>query len=205
VTRSLVDVRRAAVGDLDDVLALWAQARRERAERGRPTPGTEIPVEQLAPRLAEALAANQVEILLARRDGRPAGFLTVHETPLTFLADQPSLSIDHLYVAPSARRLGVARAMLGHVAGRAERSGADQIVSSVTPWARATHRFFARLGFSPVMVRRSVAPATLRRRLAGESHRGALEDLLARRRSLRARKGRGPRLGGSGQFLDDAG
>ena len=138
-------------------------------------------------RLREALAAGQVEILLARREGTAAGFLIFRETPLTFMADQPSISIDHLFVAVDQRRHGVARAMLAQVAVRAERSGVDQIVSSVTPWARDTHRFFARLGFAPVIVRRSASTSALRRRLSGESHRGALEDLLSRRRSLRAR------------------
>ena len=65
-------------------------------------------------------------------------------------------------------------------------------ITSVAPWARDMHRFFARLGFSPVTVRRSVSPAVLRRRLTGEQHRGALEDLLSRRRSLRARARRQP-------------
>ncbi len=49
------------------------------------------------------------------------------------------------------------------------------------------HRFLARLGFTPLVLRRVVATSTLRRRLAGESKRSALEDLLSRRRSLRAR------------------
>ena len=53
--------------------------------------------------------------------------------------------------------------------------------------ALEVHRFLARLGFTPLVLRRVVNTATLRRRLAGESKRSALEDLLSRRRSLRAR------------------
>jgi GNAT superfamily N-acetyltransferase len=188
VPRALVDVRRVTVDELGDVLELWNQGRDEITRQGRQSTSAE----QVAPRLADALAAGQIEILLARREGRPAGFLILRETPLTFMVDQPAICIDQLFVAVEARRHGVARAMLSLVAGRAERSGAEQIVSSVTPWARETHRFFARLGFSPLTVRRSVSPATLRRRLGGESTRGGLEDLLARRRSLRARARRRP-------------
>jgi GNAT superfamily N-acetyltransferase len=188
VARALLDVRRATSDDLDEVLALWAQGRDEVSRHGRPS----TPAEQVAPRLAEALAAGEIDVLLARREGRPAGFLIYREMPLTFLADQQSISIDQMFVAPGERRHGVARAMLGQVAARAERIRADQIVSSVAPAAREMHRFFARLGFAPVTVRRSVAPAALRRRLGGEKRRGALEDLLSRRRSLRARAGRAP-------------
>jgi hypothetical protein len=52
------------------------------------------------------------------------------------------------------------------------------------------HRFLARLGFTPLVLRRVAATATLRRRLAGESRRSGLEDLLSRRRSSRARSAR---------------
>ena len=88
------------------------------------------------------------------------------------------------------RRHGVARALLAGVAGLAERSGADQILSGAPPSAREMHRFLARLGFTPLVLRRVAATATLRRRLAGESRRSALEDLLSRRRSSRARSNR---------------
>jgi GNAT superfamily N-acetyltransferase len=183
VARAVVDVRRATVDDLAEVLELWAQGRDEIVRLGRPS----TTPEQVGPRLAEAISAGQIEILLARREGRPAGFLILREAPLNFMVDQQAICIDQIYVAADARRHGVARAMLSQVAGRAEHRGAEQIVSSVTPWAKDTHRFFARLGFSPLAVRRSVTPATLRRRLSGELHRGGLEDLLSRRRSLRAR------------------
>jgi ribosomal protein S18 acetylase RimI-like enzyme len=176
-----VEVRRAGAEDLPDVITLWTQGLEEIVRLGRPTTSAQ----QAGPRLAKALAAGQIEILLARRDGRPAGFLILRESSPTFLAEQSSVSIDLLFVAPDARRHGVARALLSQVVGRAERSGVEQIVCSVTPWARDIHRFFARLGFSAVAVRRSVTPAALRRRLTGD--RGGLEDLLSRRRSLRAR------------------
>jgi GNAT superfamily N-acetyltransferase len=183
-----VDVRRAGSADLDEVLSLWSQGRDELARPARPSVSTL----QLGPRLAEALAAGQIEVLLARREGRPAGFLILREVPPTLMLEKPSISIDQMFVVPEQRRHGVARAMLAQVASRAELTGAEQIVTSVTPLARDTHRFFARLGFSPVIVRRSVSPATLRRRLGGEAYRGALEELLSRRRSLRARARRRP-------------
>jgi GNAT superfamily N-acetyltransferase len=190
VARALVDVRRASIDDLDDLLELWTQGRAENARLGRAS----IAAEQAGPRLAELMVSGQIEILLARRAGRAVGFLILRESPATFLVDQPAIHIDQMYVLAGIRRHGVARAMLSQVAGRAEHSGAEQIISSVTPWARDTHRFFARLGFSPVTVRRSVTPATLRRRLSGDLQRGGLEDLLSRRRSLRARARNRPAL-----------
>jgi GNAT superfamily N-acetyltransferase len=194
VARALVDVRPVSpvdpAGDLALVLQLWTEGAAELGGGGRAS----VSAGQVAARLADALATGQIEILLARHQGRPAGFLILRESPLSFMADQVGVYVDQLYVSPELRRHGLARAMLGHVATRAERSGAEQVVSSVTPWARDTHRFFARLGFTPVTVRRSVAPSVLRRRLAGDRHRHGLEDLLSRRRSLRARARRAPGL-----------
>jgi GNAT superfamily N-acetyltransferase len=183
MSRLGVEVTRARVGDLDDVLALWSEGREEVIRLGRAT----LSAEQLRPRLAHALETGQADVVLARRDGRPAGFVILREPPLSFMTEIPALCIEQLFVTVSQRRHGVARALLTYVAGRAEDGACEQILTSVTPLARETHRFFARLGFVPVTVHRSVAPALLRRRLAGQGSRGALEDLISRRRSLRAR------------------
>jgi hypothetical protein len=86
----------------------------------------------------------------------------------------------------------------------AERHGAEQVVSNAPPSARETHRFLARLGFTPLVVRRVAPTALLRRRLAGESRRSALEDLLSRRRSLRARAGRSQALAAGAQAAEAA-
>jgi hypothetical protein len=49
----------------------------------------------------------------------------------------------------------------------------------VFPAARESNRFFARLGFSPLVMRRAIATASLKKRLAGEIERAE------RRRRLR--------------------
>jgi ribosomal protein S18 acetylase RimI-like enzyme len=176
-----VEVRRATADDVEDVLALWREARD--ADRSlRP-----VPVEQLRPRLTSAMARGEVEVMVARWDSRPAGYVIVRLAPLTLLAETPAAHVEHLFVTPELRRHGIAHALLGCVVARAERACADTVVAGVSPWARETHRFFARLGFTPLVVRRTVATPVLRRRLAGESARGAVDDLLSRRRSLRAR------------------
>jgi GNAT superfamily N-acetyltransferase len=183
VPRVPIEIRPAGPSDLDDVLRLWNLGRDEVAVLGRAVPGAEL----VARRLARGLESGVLQVQLARRDGEGVGFVLMHEAPMAGITETPVLSVDELYVVPAARRHGIARALLGHVAARAETIGAEQIISSVTPLARDTHRFFARLGFTPVAIRRSVTPSTLRRRLCGDPVRGPLEDLLSRRRSQRAR------------------
>ena len=186
MTRPPVDVRQAGPGDADDLLGLWVQARAEVQGAGRPLLGP-VP-ELLRPRLVDTLARRgDVHILLARWEGRPAGFALVRVGQLLPVLEGDCVQLEHLFVSAGLRRHGIAKALLAGVAGLAERSGADQILSGAPPSAREVHRFLARLGFTPLVLRRVVATSTLRRRLAGESKRSALEDLLSRRRSLRAR------------------
>jgi GNAT superfamily N-acetyltransferase len=180
-----VDVRRAHVDDLEDLLLLWGQARDEVSGVTRALAGTAP--EHLRPRLRDALVGDDVHVLVARLEGEAVGYALLRVAPVFAITDGPCLHIEHLFVTPSARRRGVAKALLTAVASVAERSGADQVITSVAPAARDTHRFLARLGFSPLVVRRVASTAVLRRKLAGESRRGTLEDLLSRRRSLRGK------------------
>jgi GNAT superfamily N-acetyltransferase len=184
-----VDVRQARPDDTEDLLVLWVQARAELGGAGRPLLGPAP--ELIRPRLVDALTRrDDLHILLARWEGRPAGFAIVRIGQLMPVLEGDCVQLEHLFVTAALRRHGVARALLAGVATLAERSGADQILSGAPPSAREMHRFLARLGFTPLVLRRVASTATLRRRLAGESRRSALEDLLSRRRSSRARSNR---------------
>jgi ribosomal protein S18 acetylase RimI-like enzyme len=185
VTRPPVEVRRGGTDDLEELLLLWAQARQEPGRNGR-TSGS-VTTEQIRPRLRETLSGSETHVLVARYEGVSAGYAVLRLAPALAVLDGPALHIDHLYVTPQSRRRGVARAMLSAATAIAERHGADQVLAGAPPSAKESHRFLARLGFSPLVMRRAVSTATLRRRLAGEGQRRGLEDLLSRRRSLRAR------------------
>jgi GNAT superfamily N-acetyltransferase len=185
VSRPPVEVRRASVEDVDELLLLWAQARSELGHGARSS--GPIPGDQIRPRLCEVLGSSETHVLIARHEGVAAGYAVLRLAPLLTVVDGPALHVDHLFVIPAARRRGVARALLVAATAIAERHGAEQVLAGAAPSAKDAHRFLARLGFSPLIVRRVVGTATLRRRLAGEGQRRGLEDLLSRRRSLRAR------------------
>jgi L-amino acid N-acyltransferase YncA len=187
VLRHQVEIARAQAEDMPDVLGLLLECHDELAQLGRPVLGAA----QVSARLTEAIDSGTVEVVLARRDGRAAGLLILRESPVSFVEAQ-ALCVDQFYVGVEDRQHGLGRALLSYVAGRAEYLGADQVVASVSPWDRDKHRFFARLGFAPLSLRRSVNPATLRRLLAGDARKGGLESLLSRRRSLRAKARRRP-------------
>ena len=135
-------------------------------------------------RLAAALRRPDVRAYLARLDGEVVGYVITSENVFG-LAPVPELAIEQIYVEAAARRHGVARALLGAVVNRAERSGCSVIVSNVPSQSRDANRFFARLGFSSVLVRRVTSTAQLRRKLTGDNAAAGLEQILRRRRSLR--------------------
>jgi len=85
--------------------------------------------------------------------------------------------------------------LLSAAATYADRLGADQIACAVPAQGRDANRFFARLGFAPDVMQRVTTTSALHRKLAtGDEPHPALDRLLQRRRSLRARATRSAEL-----------
>jgi GNAT superfamily N-acetyltransferase len=185
VSRSPVVVRPVDDDTLASFTELWVASRVER--------GTSVDVAARAAaqgRLASALRRPEVRAYLATTDQAPVGFAVMSHAPISCLSESPCVAIDQIYVAPSARRHGVARHLLAAVTSYAEKVGSEQIVSHVPAQLRDANRFFARLGFSSASVRRITSTALLRRRLSsGDMPRYSLEQVLIRRRSQRSRAG----------------
>lgn len=163
--------------DIDALATLWLAA--------RPQP-RHVDGADLRATLRGALAREGLQSFLARSDGRDVGFLVLSRGPLLPLMDEPAVSIEHLYVLDDVRRRGIGRALLARATVAADQVGAGQISTSVPAQGRDAQRFFARLGFSPFVVRRVAAVQALRRRLAPDD-RTCVDPTVLRRRSLRAR------------------
>ena len=152
------------------------------------TGATPLPRTVSKERVAVALARDDVHAYIASTEGQPVGYVVLIRSPLLFMSEASCVSIDQIFVVPEARRSGAARALLSVAATYADRVGADQIACSVPAQGREAHRFLARLGFAPDVVRRATTTSALRRKLAtGDEPHPALDLLLQRRRSLRAR------------------
>ncbi len=184
--RPSLDVRRARPEDVESLVTLWGAAREELVRNGRTFAASSV--DWLRSRLLEMIEAPDSPVLIAWWDARPAGYALLRIAPVSPLVDGPSVNIDYLFVVCELRRHGIARALLSAVTCVAERHGAESVISNVAPMARETHRFFARLGFAPLVVRRAVSTSLLRRRLCQSSRHPALDDVLYRRRSARARR-----------------
>lgn len=166
--------------ELEQVTALWLEAKVDSGS------SREVCARAVSDgRFAAALRRPGVQSFVAELDGTPVGYVVTTDNPFG-LSPTPEIAIEQLYVAPEARRHGVAKALLGAVLSWAERSGCEVVVSNVPTASREANRFFARLGFGSAVTRRVVTTSTLRRRLAPDTVETGLE-LSRRRRSLRHR------------------
>jgi GNAT superfamily N-acetyltransferase len=82
---------------------------------------------------------------MARLDGEPVGFALYFHTYSTFLARR-GLWLEDLFVLPTARGLGVGKALLRAVADVAVQRGCGRFEWSVLDWNTPAIRFYESLG-----------------------------------------------------------
>lgn len=179
--RAGLRVRRAVVGDGPALQPLVAELRSGGGRASRPFLRETAAVEG---QLGELIERPGLAVLVAEVADRAVGMAVLSVAPLSSLTDLPTLRVDYVVVTRDFRRQGVGRALLTAVAAYAEEHGMEQVAVATVPGDRETNRFFARLGFAPVLVRRVITTAGLVRTLAGPGRRPVVED-LTRRRLLR--------------------
>lgn len=186
MARASVSVRPARRDDAQALLQMWGELREltRSLERAAPVPSERGVLE----RLEIAEQSPDLRILVAELDGEVAGMAVLTHQPFAVLFDVRSVHLHFMHVRPELRRRGVGHALVAAATAYAEEMGADQLMTSTLPQTRDENRFFARLGFAPVVIRRAAPVASVRRRLAADAGAvSAVEDLLARRRSMRTR------------------
>lgn len=115
----MTSIRRATTADLDAVAPLFDAYRRFYGQPGDLARARDF--------LAARLQAGESVVLLAERDGEAVGFTQLY--PLfSSVRCARMWVLNDLYVASSARRLGVARALLDAAAEHARADGAASIV-----------------------------------------------------------------------------
>lgn len=183
MTRPNVAVREARPDDLPALLAMWEELRHMGSRLGRVMPACDEGA--VLQRLEAVQRDPSSRALVATVDDEVAGMAVLAATCYAPLFDQQAVHAHYLHVREGFRRKGIGKALLAAAVSFAEEAGAEHVITSVLPQARETQRFYARLGFGPVVVRRSAPVSVLRRRLTGSAHSGATDHLVARRRTLR--------------------
>jgi ribosomal protein S18 acetylase RimI-like enzyme len=130
--------RDAATHDAD---ALAALMRDLNADQGDPTD-----LLTAAHVRRDLIEHPQAVVLVAEaEDGALIGYVTAHATYETGHAER-GLYVADLYVAPTHRRRGVARALLAAAARRGHAFGARHLWLTAKPGNTAAHAFYRRLG-----------------------------------------------------------
>lgn len=186
MSRCTVVVRAAVAADVPVLVTLWSQLRElggggmQRAARGTGA----VTVAGAEERLLACLAEPGCRVVVAECDAGVVGMAILALSRIGQLLDTVTVELHHLVVADSHRRRGVGRALVAAGVAWAEELGADEVVAGVYPNLREANRFYARLGFAPLLVRRVAPTAGLRRRLAQLDRRPGTDRV--RRRVLGA-------------------
>jgi GNAT superfamily N-acetyltransferase len=85
------------------------------------------------------------EALLAEVDGQAVG-LALHRPSYSTFDGRPGLYVEDLFVAESARRLGIGRMLMARLAAIARERGCSRMTLAVLHWNPARD-FYRRLGF----------------------------------------------------------
>ena len=172
----------------EDDLAALVELAGELREQLLPTDGAprsrsaskEASLEQ---RYRDAIAAPDKHLVVAVQgpagEEQVLGMALLSVAPANALLDIPAVHMTHSVVAGRHRKRGAGKALVAAAAAFAEERGIEQLVVSVHPGSRDAARFFARLGFAPLAVRRTAPVSVVRRRLAVVER--ATEPLTRRR------------------------
>lgn len=174
-------VRSAELGDLDEVARLVdivVQTMPGQRQNGsRQVTG--------ADRFGQILDNPDAELLVAcLADGTRAGAALLSVDAVSMALGGLTMSVV-LIVDEDARQRGVGRELVSAVARYADDAGADAVTVSLPPGSREAHRFFARLGFVPLVTSRIASVSQLVRALAPS-------EIAAERRHSVLSRGRRP-------------
>ncbi len=172
-----VRTREATEDDVLAIVELWDELR---GQGGRVGPfGPPASAVAIRERLDSLRTDPAHRVIVAEIDDVVVGLAVLSRLPVTPISDVESVQISFMHVRDDRRRRGVGRAIVSAATEFAVDVGADYVTVGVFPGARESNRFFARLGFSPLVMRRAIATSALQKRLAGELGRAE------RRRRLR--------------------
>lgn len=180
VARSAQLVRPASADDLPAIHALAEELRRGDPRFNRVgRAASEARRAAAEERFREALSPqDSARLLVVEADSAVIGMALLSRLDIRAVHDVPSVHVTLMCVNRGHRGRGAGRALLVAAAAWAEEVGAESVTVSVLPGARESHRYFTRLGFSPLVVLRTAHVAGLRRRLSPEQPTAVLADTL---------------------------
>lgn len=183
MSRSPVQTRPATPADIPLLVGLWRELREVGGRAERATNPTSV--SDIGERLLAAITAEHCRVVLAGVEGQPSGMAVLRVVRPDPLSDSRVVQISHVVVAPGMRRRGVGHALVAAATEFAEERGLEHVAAGVYPSLRDASRFYARLGFAPVVLQRVAPVAIVRRRLGADTGSFRFDDVVRRRTRLR--------------------
>jgi ribosomal protein S18 acetylase RimI-like enzyme len=181
--RDQVVVRAPRDTDVPALLGMWDELRQASGRNGSLAPASTE--KRLLDRLAAIQGMPGCRVLVAELETEAVGVAVLQASPMGPFHDEPMVHIDYLHVRPGRNNRGVGHALMSAAVAFAEECGAEHLSVNVLPQLREAQRFYARLGFSPLVLRRVASTTGLRRKLEPQPVVSRqLARVLARRRSL---------------------
>ncbi len=190
MSRGNVRVRAAGLLDLDAFLDLSRELDQIAAGGCGTYPRLPLPCTEgtVAERYSDLLEDPDWRLVFAVDDesDQPLGMAVLARDNISALLGAPAVYLSHVVVAPIHRRRGAGRALVRAAATYAEELACEHVIVGVTTDGREANRFFARLGFAPLVTRRVASVSTLRRKLGLVQHPMDISAQVIRRRIPRA-------------------
>ena len=188
-----VSTRPAVQADVPLLVGLWGELSQVGARAERAVNPVSVP--DVAARLAEVIASDDCRVVVAHSGDEVVGMAVLRVVRPDPLSVHHVVQVSHVVVAAGKRRRGVGHALLAAAADFADERQVEHVSAGVYPSLRDVSRFYARLGFAPVMVQRVAPAAMLRRRLGAHAANPSgtvsdpamsrMEDLVRRRTRIR--------------------
>lgn len=178
MSRSLVTLREAVLGDAEALAELW----RPYLRRGT----DEEQLQDLRTAIAHAADRPDQRLVVADYDGAFAGAVFLQVSTYSPVNLDPVLQVHNVSVVPDHRRHGVGKALVECGVTWAEELGIGHVATAAASGSREGNRFMARLALGPAAVLRVAPTPAVRSRLSAR-HPAArqMTQVLAARRSLR--------------------
>lgn len=184
MSRGNVRVRPAVAADVSAFVGFVGELRAATGGRSAYPRAGHGDEQELAARFEEIREGSRWQVLMATDQitDEPLGMAILSLDEVSALVGTPVVHLSHLVVAAAHRRRGIGRMLMSAAVLRAEEIGCDHMMVGITTGGRDAHRFFARLGFAPLLSRRIATVGTLRRTLG--LNEPAHDRHVARRRTL---------------------
>ena len=188
MSRSLVTMRVAELGDAPALAELWTDAMRRADLRDL--------IGDLELIIKAASDSPEQRVVVAEHDGAVAGAVLLRVATLTALNLEPTVQAISPHVFPQFRRRGIGQALMECAVAFAEEIGVGHITTAASSGSRDANRFMARLALGPHATQRVAPTHAVRAKLTAARPATAttngrhLSRILVARRSMKRTQSR---------------